>query len=48
MNKAFDTIGRFIIKYAKMNIALILCLTIFFVFGITKIKMRMGNDVFFK
>ena len=46
MNKAFDTIGRFIIKYAKMNIALILCLTIFFVFGITKIEMRMGNDVF--
>lgn len=46
MNKVFDTIGRFIIKYAKMNIALILCLTIFFVFGITKIEMKMGNDVF--
>lgn len=46
MNKIFDTIGRFIIKYAKMNIALILCLTIFFVFGITKIEMKMGNDVF--
>ncbi|WP_255258661.1 hypothetical protein [Bacillus wiedmannii] len=46
MNKIFDTIGRFIIKYAKMNIALILCLTIFFAFGITKLEMKMGNDVF--
>ncbi|EMA6343008.1 RND family transporter [Bacillus cytotoxicus] len=46
MNKIFDKIGHFIIKYAKTNIALILCLTIFFTFGITKLEMKMGNDVF--
>lgn len=46
MNKIFDKIGHFIIKYAKINIAFILCLTIFFSFGITKLEMKMGNDVF--
>ncbi|MGR9632998.1 hypothetical protein ACU82A_02390 [Bacillus cereus] len=46
MNKIFDKIGHFIIKYAKINIAFILFLTIFFGFGITKLEMKMGNDVF--
>lgn len=45
MNKLFDKIGRFIIKYAKINIVFILCLTIFFAFGVTKLEMKMGNDV---
>jgi len=46
MNKIFDKIGHLIIKYAKINIAFILFLTIFFGFGITKLEMKMGNDVF--
>lgn len=46
MNKMFDKIGHYIIKNAKVNIIFILCLTIFFAFGVTKIEMKMGNDVF--
>ncbi|MFY4674987.1 efflux RND transporter permease subunit [Bacillus anthracis] len=46
MNKNFDKIGHFIIKYAKINIAFILFLTIFFGFDIAKLEMKMGNDVF--
>lgn len=46
MNKIFDKIGHYILKNSKINIIFIACLTIFFAFGVTKLEMKMGNDVF--
>lgn len=46
MDKLFNKIGHFIIKHAKINIIVILAVTVFLAFGATKLDMKMGNDVF--
>ncbi|CAO1610443.1 putative export protein [Brochothrix thermosphacta] len=46
MDKLFNKIGHFIIKHAKVNIIVILAVTVFLAFGATKLDMKMGNDVF--
>ncbi|WP_146548870.1 hypothetical protein [Rummeliibacillus suwonensis] len=46
LDRLFNRIGHLIVKKSKPILISIAILTIFFAFGITKIDMKMGNDVF--
>ncbi|OLN23674.1 hypothetical protein BTO30_03645 [Domibacillus antri] len=46
MNKIFTKIGDFIVKNSKLNIIAIVIMTLILGFGVTKLEMKMGNDVF--
>lgn len=46
MEKLFEKIGDFIIRHSKQNIIAILVLTLFFSLGLSKLELKMGNDVF--
>ncbi|RFU68553.1 RND family transporter [Bacillus sp. V59.32b] len=46
MDKLFSKLGDFIVKKSKLNIIVITILTIILGFGVTKLEMKMGNDVF--
>lgn len=46
MDKLFTKFGDFILRHSKFTIIVITILTVFFSFGIPKIEMQMGNNVF--
>lgn len=46
MQKWFDKFGDFIIRRSKQNIITVLVLTLFFSLGLSKLELKMGNDVF--
>ena len=46
MKRLFTTIGENIHRHHKLWITVILIMTIGFAFGLPKIQMKMGNDVF--
>ncbi|MGX4588398.1 efflux RND transporter permease subunit [Paenibacillus chitinolyticus] len=46
MQKWFDKFGDFIIRRSKQIIITVLVLTLFFSFGLSKLELKMGNDVF--
>ena len=46
LNRIFGKVGDFIVKNAKLNIIAVVILTIILGFGVTKLEMKMGNDVF--
>lgn len=44
--KIFETIGRFFVRRAKLCLAVIGVLTVFFALGITRIQIHLGNESF--